>query len=158
VENRKPPIWLVPVALLALGAPVLLLGRTGGPAAPAAPPTTLAAPATLAPPAGGTSAAPPTSSAPPGVPQALIDRAMAELRAGADRPAGGVTLAAAQAVNWPDASLGCPERGKSYIQVITPGYRIVLQAGAQQYEFHSGADAGSRLARCSGTGAPPPVP
>jgi len=42
-------------------------------------------------------------------------------------------------VDWPDSSLGCPEPGKVYAQVITPGYRILLKADGKTYEYHSGA-------------------
>lgn len=39
-------------------------------------------------------------------------------------------------VDWPDSSLGCPQPGRAYLQVITPGYRIVLAAGGRQYTYH----------------------
>jgi len=42
-----------------------------------------------------------------------------------------------EAVEWPDASLGCPQPGMMYAQVITPGYRILLRAGDKTYEYHS---------------------
>lgn len=38
---------------------------------------------------------------------------------------------------WRDSSLGCPQEGKMYNQVITPGYLIVLQANGKQFEFHT---------------------
>jgi hypothetical protein len=38
---------------------------------------------------------------------------------------------------WRDASLGCPEPGRVYAQVLTPGYRVVLEARGQRYEFHT---------------------
>jgi hypothetical protein len=41
-------------------------------------------------------------------------------------------------VTWPDTSLGCPEPGMMYAQVLTPGYRFTLQSGAKVYEYHSG--------------------
>ncbi len=44
-------------------------------------------------------------------------------------------------VNWPDTSLGCPEPGMLYAQVITPGYRIILSDGDTEYEYHSDAIA-----------------
>jgi hypothetical protein len=47
----------------------------------------------------------------------------------------------AEAVEWPDASLGCPKPGMMYAQVITPGYRIVLQANGKRYEYHTGRGA-----------------
>lgn len=40
-------------------------------------------------------------------------------------------------VAWRDSSLGCPQPGMVYLQVITPGYRILLQAGDETYEYHS---------------------
>ncbi|MCK4827063.1 hypothetical protein KA005_65620 [bacterium] len=38
---------------------------------------------------------------------------------------------------WPDASLGYPEPGMVYAQVITPGYVILLLAENKLYEYHS---------------------
>lgn len=38
---------------------------------------------------------------------------------------------------WQDASLGYPEPGMVYAQVITPGYVILLLAENQMYEYHS---------------------
>jgi hypothetical protein len=43
---------------------------------------------------------------------------------------------------FPDASLGAPEPGMTYAQVITPGYVIQLQVGDQGYEYHA---AGERV-------------
>ena len=51
-----------------------------------------------------------------------------------------------EAVEWRDSSLGCPTPGKAYAQVITPGYRIVLEAQGQSYELHS--DQGTRVVLC----------
>ena len=44
-----------------------------------------------------------------------------------------------EAVEWPDTSLGCPEPGMMYAQVITAGYRIVLALGEQDYVYHASA-------------------
>src|SRR5665648_364130 len=41
-------------------------------------------------------------------------------------------------VIWPDASLGCPQDGMAYAQVLTPGYLIQLEFGTIQYKYHSG--------------------
>lgn len=48
---------------------------------------------------------------------------------------------------WPDAGLGCPEPGKLYAQVLTPGYAITLQAGSRRLVYHSGA---GRIVYCGG--------
>jgi hypothetical protein len=47
---------------------------------------------------------------------------------------------------WPDGSLGCPQPGMMYAQVITPGYLIVVAGAARQLEYH--ADAGGRAVFC----------
>ena len=33
---------------------------------------------------------------------------------------------AAKAMQWPDSSLGCPQPGMMYAQIITPGYQVTL--------------------------------
>jgi len=48
-----------------------------------------------------------------------------------------IRLVSVEAVDWPDASLGCPQPGMMYAQVITPGYRIILSASGENYEYHT---------------------
>ena len=48
-----------------------------------------------------------------------------------------IVVKSVEAVQWRNSSLGCPQPGMVYAQVITPGYRIVLQSGEKQYEYHS---------------------
>ncbi len=40
-------------------------------------------------------------------------------------------------VNWNDSSLGCAKPGMNYLQVITPGYEIILEANDQEYSYHT---------------------
>lgn len=42
----------------------------------------------------------------------------------------------AEAVDWPDGSLGCPEPGMMYTQMITPGYRVVLRTEQGWFNVH----------------------
>jgi hypothetical protein len=62
----------------------------------------------------------------------------------------GVEPVLVESVEWSDASLGCPEPGKSYAQVITPGYRIVLRVGEKEYELHTDGDI-QRVVICDRT-------
>jgi hypothetical protein len=39
--------------------------------------------------------------------------------------------------DWPDSSLGCPKPGMAYAQVITPGFRIILEQAQKQYAYHT---------------------
>ena len=58
-----------------------------------------------------------------------------------------IEVIAIEPVDWPDASLGCPQPGKAYAQVVTPGYRIVLEADGKEYELHTD-QSGSAIAIC----------
>jgi hypothetical protein len=60
--------------------------------------------------------------------------------------AAAIRVAQIEEVEWRDSSLGCPQPGMNYLQVITPGYRIVLEAQGRSYEYH--ADRGKRVVRC----------
>lgn len=40
-------------------------------------------------------------------------------------------------VQWSDASLGCPQEGMMYAQVITPGHRITFSYEGDHYEVHT---------------------
>lgn len=53
---------------------------------------------------------------------------------------------------WPDASLGCPKAGVSYIQVLTPGFLVYLEAGGQQYLYHT--DENESVTLCAGDKLP----
>lgn len=83
------------------------------------------------------------------VPEDARPAAMAAKRDLASRVGVGVEevqIVEFQAVEWPDSSLGCPEPGKMYLQVIMPGYRVVLKAAGQTYEYHT--DRGNRVVLC----------
>jgi hypothetical protein len=47
-----------------------------------------------------------------------------------------IQVADARSVVWPDASLGCPQPGITYAQVDTPGFRVILEAAGERYEYH----------------------
>jgi hypothetical protein len=51
-----------------------------------------------------------------------------------------IQVVSADVVEWPDGCLGVQRMGVMCTQVITPGYRIVLDAGGKQYEYHTNQD------------------
>jgi hypothetical protein len=63
--------------------------------------------------------------------------AVADLANQTGTPPEEIKVVSIEAVDWPDTSLGCPEEGMMYAQVITLGYKIVLEAQGQQYEYHT---------------------
>lgn len=44
-------------------------------------------------------------------------------------------------VTWPDLSLGCPEPGKMYAQMLTNGLKFTLKGGGRRFEYHTGGGA-----------------
>jgi hypothetical protein len=86
--------------------------------------------------------------------QATVDAALADAakRTGIERAR--LKVVSAQAVTWPDGSLGCPSPGRSYTQALTPGFRIVIQAGKSTLDYHTNTRL--HLVLCSGRGTPPP--
>jgi hypothetical protein len=69
--------------------------------------------------------------------QNLIDKAREDLAQRLSIPATQINLVDATAVTWPDASLGCPQMGMEYAQVLTPGYLILLEYGNNRFEYHA---------------------
>lgn len=59
-----------------------------------------------------------------------------------------IEVVSMESVMWNDASLGCPEPGEMYAQVVTPGYRITLQANGTEYAVHTD-EAGEKMVRCT---------
>ncbi len=49
-----------------------------------------------------------------------------------------VALIERQEVVWRDGSLGCPQPGMAYTQVLVDGSKIVLQAEGASYDYHQG--------------------
>lgn len=129
---------LVALVLAALAAALVACGAA--PQAPTALPPTAAPPAPTALPPTAVPPAPTAPAAPGGagdvVPQDIISAIFADLagRIGGD-PAG-FSVVVAEAVTWPDGSLGCPQPGMMYPQVLTDGFRVVVESDGAEYAYH----------------------
>jgi len=90
---------------------------------------------------------PPPETAVPGATPApqSSDPALADLAATLGIAPTTITVKVVEPVDWPDASLACPQPGMMYAQVITPGYRILLEVAGKSYEYHTG---GGGIVRC----------
>jgi len=71
----------------------------------------------------------------------LIEMAKEDLAQRLSIPITQINLVEITEVEWSDSSLDCPQPGMAYLQVITPGYRILLEASGMQHEYHSNRDA-----------------
>ena len=76
----------------------------------------------------------------------LLAQALVDVAPRAGVAATQVQLVEIEQVEWRDGSLGCPQPGMMYPQVITPGYRFVIEADGERYEYHT--DMGSQVILC----------
>jgi hypothetical protein len=86
--------------------------------------------------------------------QALIEKAKADLAQRLAVSANEIGLVEATGVTWPDSSLGCPQKGMLYTQVLTPGYLILLEHAGTTFEYH--ASSRDYITTCENPS--PPVP
>jgi hypothetical protein len=71
------------------------------------------------------------------VPETIVQMAIDELASRLSVDASAVKVVSASAVMWRDGSLGCPEPGVAYIQVLIEGYQIILEHAGQTYDYRS---------------------
>jgi hypothetical protein len=69
--------------------------------------------------------------------EVALESAVTDLSGMLDIDADAIQVLAVEKRTWSDASLGCPEPGKVYAQVITPGFLIRLEAEGEAYEYHA---------------------
>ena len=133
---------------LTLAAALVLLAACGdeaeGPEAAAVATPDIAVPAP-APEAASTVTPSPegTDGAPEGVEAAAL--AVLSEEVGAAETA--FSLDSAMGVTWTDASLGCPQEGFGYAQVLTPGYKLLFSHDGAVYAVHTNVD-GSHAVVC----------
>ncbi len=131
-------------------APTASVAPTAMPT-PAASPTAISTPVSAPSPAATPASSTPGATVPPEASE-LVDEARNGVAQQAGIPAPQVSVVSVQMVEWPDMSLGCPEPGMAYAQIVTPGYLIKLSAGGQTYEYHSDRD--STVITCANPQAP----
>jgi hypothetical protein len=65
-----------------------------------------------------------------------------------------VVVTRAEQVTWSDGSLGCPEPGRMYTQMLVQGYRVTARSGDLESVFHT--DARGLSVACGRVAAPRP--
>jgi len=80
------------------------------------------------------------------LPTSVIEPVVADVAKLAGVPADQVTVISAEAVTFPDGSLGCPQPGVAYTQALVDGYKIIAEAGGKTYDFRG---TGSSFRRCT---------
>ena len=119
-------------------------GTAVPPAAPAPSPSVVASPGGQAPVSAPKPIAP---NAPAADQNALVAQAVADAAAQTGVASDAIRVIQVEMREWPSSALGCEKPGMGYAQVITPGYRIVLEAGGRTLEYHTDR---SRAVLCAG--------
>jgi hypothetical protein len=78
--------------------------------------------------------------------EAIVRLAVTDLAERLGVPEEDIAVVVIEAVEWPDASLGCALPGMAYTQVVTPGYRVVLQVEDRLYDYRT--DSEQRVVFC----------
>lgn len=68
-------------------------------------------------------------------------------------PPSEITLVSVEAKDFGDPSLGCPEPGMAYPQVITPGHRVLVEAEGRRFDVRVSGSHG-RICRKPGRSGP----
>jgi hypothetical protein len=76
-----------------------------------------------------------------------VGRAKEQLGLKLQVPESKMALESATEAKWPDAGLGCPEKGRMYAQVVTRGWTVLLKVDGKLHEVHV---AGKRAVICPG--------
>lgn len=84
--------------------------------------------------------------------QILIEKATKDLAQRLSIPVAQIHLVETRDVVWPDTSLGCPQKGMVYADVLTQGFLIILAANNKEYEYHS--SKGTELVYCENPNPP----
>ena len=85
----------------------------------------------------------------------VIALAVTDLAERLEIPETEIEVVAGYLVSWPDASLGCPEPGMQYAQVVTDGAVIELSADDTVYKYHMGGSRYRPFLCETPTGVPP---
>ncbi|MCY3782156.1 MAG: hypothetical protein OXG79_00010 [Chloroflexi bacterium] len=116
------------------------------------------APEPVASPVAPDATAPSPDSRTPTASETATGEAPSEIEAAARRlleqevGVGSYTLISSEAMDWSDTSLGCPQEGYAYAQVITPGYKLLFDLAGAPHAVHTNAD-GSHMVICPDTPA-----
>jgi hypothetical protein len=136
--------WMDALTCALIAGLALLLAACGGSPPPPPPPAQAQGGARQAP------LSPGQSSDAPSATVAAQDVIAAARRAAAERlgiPPEQLAIERVESRDWSDSSLGCPQPGFSYAQVITPGYLIVISGAGQTLAYH--ADTRGQLVLCA---------
>ena len=88
-------------------------------------------------------------------PASILDPILDDAAGRTGVPVDDLVVVRSQFVEWPDGSLGCPEPGMLYPQVITDGYWVQVDADGESLDYRAGTSGHFRLCETPAKGVPP---
>ena len=85
---------------------------------------------------------PPTGEVPDEVMESILARVRQQLDVDT---LDGIEVTRAEAVTWPDGSLGCPEPGEFYTQALVEGFHVELTFDGQTFDYRVGGPENIKL-------------
>lgn len=76
-----------------------------------------------------------TTSLPDGVTPGLLEQIVVDASARTGVQESEIRVVSVEGETFNDTSLGCPEPGKMYAQVMTPGFVVLIEAGGEQLDY-----------------------
>jgi len=73
--------------------------------------------------------------------QSLTEKAKEDLAHRLSIEKSQILVVEARDVFWSNSSLGCPQPGMLYAEVLSPGYLILLNVYGEDYEYHAGKNS-----------------
>ena len=71
------------------------------------------------------------------LPQAIADKVLADLAQSTEQPVSAFKIKSSESKNWPDSCLGLAQEGQMCAQVITPGWRVVVESGQKSWVYRT---------------------
>ena len=90
---------------------------------------------------------------PADIPEPIVSAVRQDLAQRSGATLDSIRLVSARAMRWNDGSMGCPQPGQSYMQVILDGFQVILEAQGRSYDYRTDTRGG--LVLCEN---PPPNP
>jgi hypothetical protein len=81
-------------------------------------------------------------------PDSVIEAALAAASDQLGVPTDNLLVVMSAQRDWGDSSLGCPEPGRAYAQIITPGYVVTVDTDDLATEVQVHTDRGTRAVIC----------
>lgn len=79
----------------------------------------------------------PLISQSPMLPQVIADIVLADLAQRTSQPVSAFKVKSSESQNWPDSCLGLAQEDQMCAQVITPGWRVVVESGQKTWVYRT---------------------